>query len=208
MKHIKLFENYLSESTNSEALESPEMSNGVDTEEYLVKAKGEKYKDRDNSSEYFMECKQFASSLSGKSMKVPHYGMVSGSNFKFEGFADCCFAIATKGKGAGVWNNAIRREESKLSPKHFPTVFVAGYVTKDKGFADMDFRNTPNKTLTPALSGYYCYINIHKRIGSDLSLESTEEKFTMQELVALDPQWKVYFQGLCDIADKYGSRFN
>ena len=83
-----------------------------------------------------------------------------------------------------------------------------GTPVKDKGFADMDFLNTPNKTLTPALSGYYCYINIHKRIGSDLSLESTEEKFTMQELVALDPQWKVYFQGLCDIADKYGSNFN
>ena len=208
MKHIKLFENYLFEAANAEILESPNVVNGVDTEEYLTKVKAEEANDRDKKSEYFAACKQFASSFAGKSMKVPNYGMIPKSTFRFEGFADCCFSIMGMSKGAGVWNNAIRKEESKIEDGYFPTVFVAGYVTKDKGFADMDFLNTPNKTLTPALSGYYCYINIHKRIGSDLSLESTEEKFTMQELVALDPQWKVYFQGLCDIADKYGSNFN
>jgi hypothetical protein len=206
MKHIKLFENYLFEAANAETLESPEASKGVKVEEYLAKVKGEETNDRDKNSEYFTACKQFAASFAGKSMKVPNYGMVPKSTFKFEGFADCCFAIMSMSKGAGVWNNALRKEESKLETGYFPTVFVAGYATKDKGFADMDFNaevNGPKKTITPALSGYYCYLNIHKRTGKDIDMKATPEKFTMQELVALDPQWKGYFQNLINLAEKF-----
>jgi hypothetical protein len=206
MKHIKLFENYLFEAANAETLESPEIAKGVDVEGYLTKVKGEEASDRDKDSEYFTACKQFAASFAGKSMKVPNFGMVPKSTFKFEGFADCCFSIMTMSKGAGVWNNAIRKEESKLETGYYPTVFVAGYVTKDKGFADMDFNaevNGPKKALAPALSGYYCYLNVHKRIGKDIDMKPAPEKFSMQELVALDPQWKTYFQSLVDLAAKF-----
>ena len=98
-------------------------------------------------------------------------------------------------------------EESKLEKGYFPLAFVAGYVTKDKGFADMDFNadvNGQKKAIKAGDKGYYGYVNIHKREGKDLDLKSAPEKFTMQELIALDPQWKAYFQGLCAIADKYG----
>ena len=206
MKHIKLFENYLFEAANAEILESPNVVNGVDTEEYLTKVKAEEANDRDKKSEYFAACKQFASSFAGKSMKVPNYGMIPKSTFRFEGFADCCFSIMGMSKGAGVWNNAIRKEESKIEDGYFPTVFVAGYVTKDKGFADMDFNadvNGPKKALVPALSGYYCYLNIHKRIGKDIDMKPMPEKFSMQELVTLDPQWKGYFQNLINLASKF-----
>jgi hypothetical protein len=206
MKHIKLFENYLFEAANAEILESPNVVNGVDTEEYLTKVKAEEANDRDKKSEYFAACKQFASSFAGKSMKVPNYGMIPKSTFRFEGFADCCFSIMSMTKGAGVWSNAIRKEESKMEDGYFPTVFVAGYVTKDKGFADMDFNadvNGPKKALAPALSGYYCYLNIHKRIGKDIDMKPMPEKFSMQELVTLDPQWKGYFQNLINLASKF-----
>jgi hypothetical protein len=206
MKHIKLFENYLFEAANAEILESPNVVNGVDTEEYLTKVKAEEANDRDKKSEYFAACKQFASSFAGKSMKVPNYGMIPKSTFRFEGFADCCFSIMSMSKGAGVWSNAIRKEESKMEDGYFPTVFVAGYVTKDKGFADMDFNadvNGPKKALAPALSGYYCYLNIHKRIGKDIDMKPMPEKFSMQELVTLDPQWKGYFQNLINLASKF-----
>jgi hypothetical protein len=93
MKHIKLFENYLFEAANAEILESPNVVNGVDTEEYLTKVKAEEANDRDKKSEYFAACKQFASSFAGKSMKVPNYGMIPKSTFRFEGFADCCFSV-------------------------------------------------------------------------------------------------------------------
>jgi hypothetical protein len=139
-------------------------------------------------------------------MKVPNYGMIPKSTFRMEGFADCCFSIMSMAKGSGVWNDAVRKEESKLEDGYFPTVFVAGYVTKDKGFADIDFNadiNGPKKSLAPALSGYYCYLNIHKRIGKDIDMKPTPEKFSMQELVALDPQWKAYFQGLVNLATKF-----
>jgi hypothetical protein len=206
MKHIKLFENYLLEAANAEILESPKMVNGVDTEEYLTKVKDEEANDRDKNSEYFAACKQFSSSFAGKSMKVPNYGMIPESTFRFEGFADCDFSIMSMSKGASVWSNAIRKEESKYFDGYFPTVFLAGSVTKDKGFADMDFNadvNGPKKPLVPALSGYYCYLNIHKRIGKDIDMKSMPEKFSMQELVTLDPQWKGYFQNLINLASKF-----
>lgn len=206
MKHIKLFENYLFEAANAETLESPEIAKGVEVEDYLAKVKGEEAADRDKDSEYFAACKQFAASFTGKSMKVPNYGMIPKSTFKFEGFGDCCFSIMSMAKGSGVWNNAVRKEESKLEDNYFPTVFIAGYATKDKSFADMDFNaevNGPKKALTPALSGYYCYLNVHKRIGKELDLRGTPEKFSMQELVALDPQWKGYFQSLVNLAIKF-----
>lgn len=205
MKRIKLFESYIFEAANAETLESPKMSNGVEVEEYLAKTKGEESSDRDKNSEYFAECKKFASSLVGKTMKVPNYGTVPKSTFKMEGFADCSFSIMTMSKGAGVWNTAVRKEESKLETGYFPSVFVAGYVTKDKKFADMEFNaevNGPKKALNPGLSGYYCYLNVYKRNGSEIDLKSTPEKFSMQELVALDPQWKAYFQGLINISSK------
>ena len=206
MEHIKLFENYIFEAANAETLESPGIAKGVDTEEYLAKVRGEEAKDRDKNSEYFAACKQFATSFVGKSMKIPNYGMIPKSTFTMEGFADCCFSIMSMAKGSGVWNNAVRKEESKLETGYFPTAFVAGYVTKDKGFADIDFNadiNGPKKALAPALSGYYCYLNIHKRIGKDIDMKPAPEKFSMQELVALDPQWKVYFQGLVNLATKF-----
>jgi len=206
MKRIKLFESYIFEAANAETLESPEATKGVEVEDYLAKVKGEEASDRDKNSEYFAACKQFAASFAGKSLKVPNYGMVPKSTFKFEGFADCCFSIMSMAKGAGVWNNAVRKEESQLETGYFPTAFIAGYVTKDKSFADMDFNaevNGPKKTITPALSGYYCYLNVHKRIGKDLDLKGNPEKFTMQELVALDPQWKGYFQNLVNLATKF-----
>ena len=207
MEHIKLFENYIFEAANAETLESPGIAKGVDTEEYLAKVRGEEAKDRDKNSEYFAACKQFATSFVGKSMKVPNYGMIPKSTFRMEGFADCCFSIMSMAKGSGVWNNAVRKEESKLETGYFPTAFVAGYVTKDKGFADIDFNadiNGQKKAIKAGDKGYYGYLNIHRREGKDLDLKSVPEKFTMQELIALDPQWKAYFQGLCAIADKYG----
>lgn len=206
MKRIKLFESYIFEAANAETLESPQITKGVEVEEYLAKVKGEESSDRDKDSEYFAACKKFAASLVGKSMKVPNYGMVPKSTFKVEGFADCCFAIMSMAKGSGVWNNAVRKEESKLEKGYFPQAFIAGYVTKDKSFADMDFNseiNGPKKALTPALSGYYCYLTINKRVGKDIQLTSAPEKFSMQELVATDPQWKAYFQGLVDLASKF-----
>jgi len=207
MKHIKLFENYLFEAANAEILESPKVVNGVDTKEYLAKVKGETAEDRNKNNDYLADCKKFAESLKGKSLKVPNYGLVPKSTFKMEGFADCCFAIKAEGNGCGVWNNSTRIEESKLEKGYFPLAFVAGYVTKDKGFADMDFNadvNGQKKAIKAGDKGYYGYLNIHKRDGKDLDLKSAPEKFTMQELIALDPQWKAYFQGLCVIADKYG----
>ena len=63
MKHIKLFENYLFEAANAEILESPKVVNGVDTEEYLAKVKGETAEDRNKNNDYLADCKKFASSF-------------------------------------------------------------------------------------------------------------------------------------------------
>jgi hypothetical protein len=72
MKHIKLFENYLFEAANAEILESPKVVNGVDTEVYLAKVKGETAEDRKGNTEYLADCKKFAASLNGKSIKFPN----------------------------------------------------------------------------------------------------------------------------------------
>jgi hypothetical protein len=205
MKHIKLFENYLFESANAELLESPELLNGVDTQEYMSKFKGEISGDRVKNEEYLADCKKFGTSMNGKSLKVPNYGMVPKSTFKLGDFADCSFAIKAEGEGAGVWNTATRMEKSKIEDGYYPLVFLAGYVTKDKEFAESDFNSEMNgqkKPIKPDADGYYCYVNIHRRQGQDLDAKAIPEKFTMQELVTLDPQWKSYFKSLCEIASK------
>jgi hypothetical protein len=206
MKHIKLFESYVFEAANAESLETSEISNGVDTAEYLTSAKGESSDDRSSDKAYLADCKKFANSLRGKVFKVPAYGMISKATFKFGDFADCAFGAKGESKGAGVWNDSTRVQESKLEKSYYPTTFIAGYVSKDKEWADFDFNPSSHgakKALKPGDEGYYGYLNIHRREGKELDVKTSPEKFTMQELVAVDPQWKSYFKGLFDIAAKY-----
>lgn len=207
MEHIKLFEAYVFEAANSEFLESPQSEDSTTVADYLVTVKGEDKNSKEKNAKYYEACKKFSDSLSGKIMRIPKYGMVNKPTFKMEGFADCNFSTMIQTKGAGVWNYAKRKEVSQLESGYFPEVFIAGAVTKDREYADFDFNadtdGVKKQLGDQLLSGHYCYLMVYKRIGKNIELKTGPEKFTLRELVSVDPQWKSYFQGLIDLASGF-----
>jgi len=207
MRRLHLFEGFVFEMQAAEIQENPDALQKVSVEDFRSKVSGSEESESASSPNpeqqaYYKACKTFAASNVGKKLKVPVYGMVQNPVFKLEGFADVCFSHFDH-KGAGVWVKATRIEESRLEDKYYPQVFVAAYVTTDAQYADFDFNPDlygKKIPLKKSANGYYCYALLHKRIGENLDLKSTPCKFTYDELVSLDPNWRTYFDGLIKIA--------
>jgi hypothetical protein len=202
MKHLHLFESYLNESSVENSIESPQISKASTVDSYFDL---KKLKDADSGDpsfkKYQIACQNFAKSHTGKNYKIPKYGMVKLPTFKIGTYEDCAWSEKLNG-GSGVWTKGQRVEVSKLQENYFPEVFIAGYVVPGTGSPNfiLSGSDLDPKKVKPSLSGYYCILTIHKRDKEKLDTGVRVSGFDYNDLIAVDPNWKKYFEGLINLA--------
>lgn len=217
MKHLKLFEAF-TEQTESAALnylESKTLKNRTSISKAIdMKAKGAQKPVKDVLAEYNKDIKNLITTqLTGKTYKVPGYGMVKPASFKFGAFQDSMWSGVGEESGAGLAVEATRIEKSKLDSGSIKTSFFldAFYDLEnlrfyfynpslDNSVADV------NKIIKLGPENFGGYAQIYKMVGNEIDFENGLTRWTMQQLVAADPKWAVFFGKLADIAAKYATK--
>jgi hypothetical protein len=201
MKYLNPFDSFLLESATETSIESPQIKKASTIDDYFD-AKNLKDDSGDPSfKKYQTACQNFANKHLGKTYKVPKYGMVETPTFKIGTYEDCAWSEKLNG-GSGVWTKGQRVEVSKLQENYFPEVFIAGYVVPGTGSPNfiLSGSDLDPKKVKPSLSGYYCILTIHKRDKEKLDTGVRVSGFDYNDLIAVDPNWKKYFEGLINLA--------
>jgi hypothetical protein len=218
MRKLLKFNEFLYEAQSAESIESPEMQGEkmslIDLQSQMGSVeKSDKMADPHYSnsklrSSYEKDLKDLIMEFSNKTFKVPEWGFTKPASFALEKYADDCWSITGPGKGAGFWAYSKRLEKGNYGGDYFPEVFIqviAGRDAKSLNFEWLTNENKkqPLKILSTDPNSFNGFITIYKRVGDDFDYD-TEQKFSMEELVKIDPKWKEVFKKLIDLSRKYG----
>lgn len=217
MKHLKLFEAF-TEQTQSSALNYQE-ANTLKSKTTVSKAMEVKTKNapkpaKDVLVEYTRDIKNLiATELTGKTYKIPSYGMVKPASFKFGQYQDIFWSAVGEKSGAGLVVEATRLEKSKVDSGSVKcSVFLDVFYDLENlrfnfynPFIDKSQEDVKNMIkLGPENFGGYS--NLYKMVGNEIDFENSPARFTMQQMVAVDSKWSVFFGKLADIAAKYATK--
>lgn len=223
MKHLKLFEAFTktadTESSNSltaalNYLESNDLKSKTTVAKAIeMKAKGAQRPSDKILAEYDKDIKNLiATELTGKTYKIPGYGMVNPASFKFGAFQDSMWSGVGEESGAGLAVEATRIEKSKVDTGLIKTSFFldAFYDLESLRFnfynPSLDKSvNDVNRLIKLGPENFGGYAHIYKMVGKEIDFENMS-RWTMQQLVAADPKWSVFFGKLADIAAKYATK--
>jgi len=224
MKHIKLFEAFTGQERDTENsavsaalnyLESKTLKSKTSISKAIeMKAKGAQKPQGNVLAQYTKDIKNLiATELTGKTYKVPSYGMVKPASFKFGQYQDVLWSAVGDDSGAGLAVEATRLEKSKVDSGAIKCSFFLD-VFYDLENLRFNFYNpsldkSPNDVkgmikLGPENFGGYTHM--YKMVGNEIDFENSPTRFTMQQLVTADPRWSVFFGKLADIAAKYATK--
>lgn len=217
MKHLKLFEAF-AEQTQSSALnyqESKTLKSKMSVSKAMeTKAKGEAKPDRNVLMEYTKDIKNLISTeLTGKTYRVPSYGMVKPASFKFGAYQDVMWSGVGEESGAGLAVEATRLEKSKVDSGVIKcSFFLDVFYDLDSlrfNFYNPSIDKSPEdvkKIIKLGPENFGGYSHLYKMVGNEIDFENSPARFTMQQMVAVDPKWSVFFGKLADIASKYATK--
>jgi hypothetical protein len=220
MSTLLNFEDFLNESTSTEAIEAPELQgettdiDGYNSQVSNMLATGEEakvnndpyYSDQAKAKAYVQDTKNIVTAYANKKFKVPSWGAIKPATFVFEKWADADWSSSGPRKGAGFWVYATRVEESRYDDRYYPTVYIDVAVGYDQSALNFDWHSPFDRVKKPDLKvtpgSYNGFITIYKRNGEEFEMKSAAY-FTMDQLVKLDPSWKSLFQSIANVAKKY-----
>lgn len=217
MKYINLFEAFTQQSQTSDAnyLETNKIMKGVSVSKAIeAKSRGMLKPPTELLAKYTKDIKNLITTeLTGKVYKVPGYGMVKPAAFKFGNYEDIYWGCVGDKSGAGLVVDATRTEKSKVD-SGFPkcSFFIDAFYDLENlrfNFYSPFIDKSPEAVkgmvkLGPENFGGYSFL--YKKVGNEIDFENSPTRYTMQELVAVDPKWSVLFGKLADIAARYATK--
>ena len=223
MKYVSLFEGFVLEKQSSEFLETPKILQKINLGDFLKK-KSKKPISRVDSGPAapdrvelmgsgpvpspdiikFPDCRKFAVNNKNKEFTVPQYGEVKDAKFILGEFANAS-SEALNNEGCGVWVNAKRKQNSTVDGNYSPEVFIVPFVTPKEEIVASEFNSPdfgPKIQIEKNADGYYSFLLIFKRDGENVDEKTPPVRFTYDQLISADPNWKSYFSDLVKIAKK------
>lgn len=224
MKHIKLFEDFTEQTDNTASsasssamnyLESDTLKNKTTVSKAMqTKAKGAAKPPGNVLAEYTKDIKNLISTqLTGKTYKIPSYGAVKPASFKFGGYQDVLWSAVGEDSGAGLAVEATRVEKSKVDSGVIKcSVFLDVFYDLENlrfNFYNPSIDKSPEdvkKIIKLGPENFGGYSQLYKMVGTNIDFENGPARFTMQQMVAVDPNWSIFFGKLADIASKYATK--
>jgi len=217
MRKLLKFNEFLNEAQSVESLETPEIQGQkmslMDLQSQMGNTEKKEvsdphYSNQALSKEYENDLKKLISEFSKKTFKVPEWGFSKPATFSLEKYADDCWSITGRRKGAGFWAYSKRLEKGRYEGDYFPEVFIQVIVGRDAEALNFEWlsnnnKKQPLKISTTDPNSFNGFVTIYKRNGDDFDYDS-ETKFSMDEVKKIDPNWIELFKKLLILSRKYG----